>query len=155
MAKHRRRILWDTSAVSASFMDRQVFRTALAHLQLPAGLPMISAVTLQELAIFEFLYGNGSELCTWTARRFVTLPFDQGSALSAARMQELSFESPAKKKTAAEAREAVDSWSRDSAIIGTAVRHGVDVVVSADRDFDKFRKWFDGEIVVLPSVPLS
>ena len=129
------RLLFDTNVVSFWHGGEQRYARPLERLFREVGKTRttlyVSAVTVQELA------SSAIGVSAWpavsrflSATRINMLPFCAGCALAAARLRAQGGPVSARR----DEDEAVRAqWHHDAAIVGTAVHHGLDLVITTDR----------------------
>jgi predicted nucleic acid-binding protein len=143
-----RRILFDTNMVSRWMDGDEDFRPPLKgfinRVRKRGAVFFVSAVTTQELMVHAIRAGAEQQAKAFLQQHFTALELDERAALFAARLG--AALPPARGSKQGER----DLWQRDVAILGTAVAHDIDAVVTANgRDFLPFRDHVPYEIVVI------
>ncbi|EYF02164.1 type II toxin-antitoxin system VapC family toxin [Chondromyces apiculatus] len=150
------RILFDTNVVSYWMGDQAPFRAPLRWTLSSFKVEptfYISAVSLQELMVFARAHGDVEATLGFVGERFNVLAFDEPCAIRAAALA-ARVGAPTKKGARRERRALVNAWQRDAAIAGTAARHGMDVLVTANgKHFTQFLPYLTCEVRVLDPAP--
>lgn len=112
-------------------------KVVVNELRLARAILYLSTVSLQEILSYSRFKGQGDEDYAFLAERFTFLAFDVPCALAAARLAALmgSPRRADRRRAGPVAPQAVDAWQRDAAIAGTAVHHGLDLLVTCDGAF--------------------
>lgn len=142
------RVLFDTNAIACWLGGEPSFKPALSglikKLKKQKAAFYISTVSVQEMLVFARINREYERTLQFLRDHFATLPFDERTAIEAAR---IGAEHPPAKGAANTIR---DSWQRDIAILGTASAHGLDMVVTAnERDFAPYADLVACEIEIL------
>jgi predicted nucleic acid-binding protein len=132
------RVIFDTNVVSFYLGGDPAFRPGLQglvnQLKRRQGRLYVSTVTVQEFLVFAAVNDKLERARQILYSTFTPLPFDERAAVKAA---ELGGRMPLAKTASGSER---NRWHRDIAILGTALAHGMDRVVTADeKDFSPFR----------------
>jgi predicted nucleic acid-binding protein len=130
-----KRVLFDTTILSYWHGGDGRFERPLERLFRELGQTKttlyVSSVTIQEIGCFAMGVLSWPAVSQFlAASRINMLPFCAGCAIAAARLRAQGGP-PASR---GDQREAVKAkWHHDAAIVGTAVHHGLDMIVTSDR----------------------
>jgi predicted nucleic acid-binding protein len=107
----------------------------------------VSTVTVQEMMVRAHIVSEVERTREFLLT-FTPLEFSEDCALKAAALA-AAIGRPARRKPKSKDREDVELWQRDAAIAGTAAARKVDLLLTRDGGFNRFRELVDYRIVVV------